>query len=219
MKPAPPTRLLAGGAGARTDAEIEVKRSRFLCTLARVESVDQARGVIEDARRTHHDARHHCSAYVLDPPDGIRVERSSDDGEPSGTAGPPILETLRGSGLVDTVAVVTRWFGGVLLGTGGLVRAYTDAVHAAVAAARLVGREERILCELALPVADAGRVEAELRGRGADVLGTDWAEEARLHLAAREEDLPELDAVVASLTRGQSDLVRGERVRRDVRPD
>ena len=102
-------------------AETEVKRSRFLCRIERVESEGAARAVVDRARKEHWDARHHCSAFVLGP-DGA-VQRSSDDGEPSGTAGAPTLEVLRGRALSDVVAVVTRWFGGTLLGAGGLVRA------------------------------------------------------------------------------------------------
>src|SRR5690606_33095353 len=101
------------------EAEIEVKRSRFLCTLRRVGTEADARAVVEEMRRQHWDARHHCSAFVLGP-DGA-LQRSSDDGEPAGTAGAPMLEVLRGHGVSDVVAVVTRWFGGVLLGAGGLV--------------------------------------------------------------------------------------------------
>src|SRR5699024_706460 len=99
------------------------------------------------------DARHHCTAMVIGP-EG-RLQRTNDDGEPPGTAGSPMLEVLCGEGLSDVVAVVTRWFGGTLLGTGGLVRAYSDAVRAAVGAARLVQREPVQLFELAEP--DAGR--------------------------------------------------------------
>ncbi len=102
-------------------AEVEVKRSRFSCRLERVSDEAAARAVVEEERRVHWDARHHCSAFVLGP--SGEVQRSSDDGEPAGTAGAPMLEVLVGAGLSDVVAVVTRWFGGVLLGAGGLVRA------------------------------------------------------------------------------------------------
>lgn len=108
------------------EAEVGAKRSRFLAHLAPAADEEAARAVIEAARRAHHDARHHCSAFVLGP--DRRTERSNDDGEPAGTAGSPMLDVLRGSGLTDVVAVVTRWFGGTLLGTGGLIRAYSDAV-------------------------------------------------------------------------------------------
>ncbi len=105
---------------ARTaSAELVVKKSRFLCTITRVDGREEARGVVDRLRKQHHEARHHCSAFVIGP-DGT-LEHSSDDGEPAGTAGAPMLEALRGSGLSDVVAVVTRWFGGVLLGPGGLV--------------------------------------------------------------------------------------------------
>src|SRR4051794_36725214 len=101
----------------QAEAEIVVSRSRFRCLLVRVDDELSARGVIEQARREHWDARHHCSAYVLGPDRG--TERSSDDGEPPGTGGAPMLEVLRGRELSDVVAVVTRWFGGTLLGTRG----------------------------------------------------------------------------------------------------
>ena len=121
------------------EAEIEVKRSRFLCTLARVADEDAARAVVDRLRKRHWDAGHHCSAFVI----GARgeVQRSSDDGEPAGTAGAPMLEVLRGHEVTDVVAVVTRWFGGTLLGAGGLVRAYGDAVRAGLEASGTLRRE------------------------------------------------------------------------------
>ena len=108
-----------------------VLRSRFLAHVARAETEAAARAVIAEARAAHHDARHHCSAFVLGADAMLR--RSNDDGEPSGTAGRPMLDVLGGRGLSDVVVVVTRWFGGTLLGTGGLTRAYGDATAAALA--------------------------------------------------------------------------------------
>lgn len=196
---------LRGGTGSRVDSEIEVKRSRFLCRLVRVETEDAARAVIEDARREHFAARHHCSAFVLGPassPDQVR--RSNDDGEPSGTAGRPMLEAVAGRGFVDTVAVVTRYFGGTLLGAGGLVRAYSDAVLTtiddAAASGLVVRRERRELFTLAMPHSDAGRVEAELRQRGVTILGTDYGQDAVLRIAA--ESSSELSALVSGITSG-----------------
>src|SRR4051812_48659133 len=116
---------------ARTSVhEIEIKRSRFLCALAPVTSEEAAREFIAARRRADPQARHHCHAFVLGP-DG-RTQRSSDDGEPAGTAGTPMLEVLRRRELTDTVAVVTRYFGGVLLGAGGLIRAYGQSVSDAL---------------------------------------------------------------------------------------
>lgn len=178
--------------------ELEVSRSRFRADVRRAETEADARDVIAEARGEHPDARHHCSAFVLGP-DG-RLQRSNDDGEPSGTAGAPILAALRGAGLSDVVAVVTRWFGGTLLGTGGLVRAYGGAVDAALRNARFVIREEREAVDLALPHADAGRIEAELRARGVDVSGTDYTDVATMHLTTADPDA--LDRHIAELTGG-----------------
>ncbi|MET1042792.1 MAG: YigZ family protein [Microbacteriaceae bacterium] len=195
-----------GGPGARVETELEVKRSRFLTRLVRVESEDAARAVIDAARREHWDARHHTSAFVIGVASPGQVRRSNDDGEPSGTAGTPMLDALTGRGFVDVVAVVTRYFGGVLLGAGGLVRAYSGAVLAAVDRAEaerlVVRRERRQLFELPLPHADAGRVESELRRRGVLVVGIGYSEHAVLRLASTDA-AAELDAIVASVTAGE----------------
>ncbi len=115
--------VLTGGQG-----EIVEKKSRFIATVRKVESEQEAAAFIEEIRKRYWDARHNCSAFVI----GGRGEltRCSDDGEPAGTAGRPMLETLLGESLRDVAVVVTRYFGGTLLGTGGLVRAYTQAVKA-----------------------------------------------------------------------------------------
>jgi len=196
------------------EAEIEVKRSRFLCTLERVEDEAAARAVVERLRRAHWDARHHCSAFVLGPPP-VPVERSSDDGEPAGTAGAPMLEVLRGwqgSGVSDVVAVVTRWFGGTLLGAGGLVRAYGDAVRAGLAASGTVRR--LLVRELLVEVghADAGRVETELRHRGVAVLDATYAAAVTLRLGVEPEAEAGLHALLAELSAGTALAVpAGER--------
>jgi uncharacterized YigZ family protein len=182
-------------------AEVEAKRSRFLCTLERVESEPAARAVVERLRKQHWDARHHCSAFVVGPPP-TTIERSSDDGEPSGTAGAPMLDVLRGHELSDVVAVVTRWFGGTLLGAGGLVRAYGDAVRAAIDAVGTL--ERRLLLELEIELAheDAGRVESELRSRDVVVLDTAYAASVLLRVGVEPDHEARLHHLVAELTAG-----------------
>lgn len=182
------------------EAEIEVKRSRFLCTLVRVESEPAAREVVERLRKEHWDARHHCSAFVIGPDGGLH--RSSDDGEPAGTAGAPMLDVLRGQELSDVVAVVTRWFGGILLGAGGLVRAYGDCVRAGVDAVGTLERSLVLEHELRVPHADAGRVENELRARGVQILDTDWAADVTLRLGVPAEQAGTLEPLVAEATAG-----------------
>ncbi|WP_448071563.1 IMPACT family protein [Georgenia yuyongxinii] len=190
---------LAGGADVH--AETEVRRSRFITLLRRVGDEEAARALVTDARNGYPDARHHCSAFIVEVAGANRVERSSDDGEPAGTAGMPILEVLRASGLTDVAAVVVRYFGGIKLGTGGLVRAYSEAVRAALAGAPRVRLEHLGLWEVDLPHADAGRVEAELHGRGVQVAGAAYAGTGvRLTLASA--DGATLTSLLASLTSG-----------------
>lgn len=192
------------------EVEIEVKRSRFLCTLARVADEDAARAVVDRLRKQHWDARHHCSAFVLGP--GGTVQRSSDDGEPAGTAGAPMLEVLRGHEVSDVVAVVTRWFGGTLLGAGGLVRAYGDAVRAGLEVVGTVRRELVREHTLILDHADAGRVESELRTRGVAVLDVGYADRVALRVGVPPDGEDSLRALVAELTAGTVEPVpAGER--------
>ena len=166
----------------------EVRRSRFGCTLARVDSEDAARAVVTQARRAWADARHPCSAVIGEVADARPVERSSDDGEPAGTAGTPMLAALRGADLTRVVAVVTRYFGGVLLGTGGLVRAYTDAVVGALDAAPRVEAITTPVFRFDTDLADAGRVHSDLAARGLGVLDVAYGDRAHFRVAASDRD-------------------------------
>ena len=190
-------------------AEIEVKRSRFRCRVVRVASEAAARSVVEEERKAHWNARHHCAAFVIGP--GGELQRSSDDGEPAGTAGAPMLEVLLGAEVSDVVAVVTRWFGGVLLGAGGLVRAYGDAVRAGLDEAGVLVRERQQEYAVALDHAEAGRVESALRTRGVAVLGVDYAALATLRVGVPPAEAASLTGWLAELTGGTaSPLLLGE---------
>lgn len=112
-------------------SDVEAKKSHFICELKTVRNEDEAKEFLEEVRKEHREARHHCFALRTGEP-GSEYERFSDDGEPQGTAGKPILSLLQGADLYDCIAVVTRYFGGTLLGTGGLVRAYSDSVKEAL---------------------------------------------------------------------------------------
>ena len=193
-----PTRYRTIAADGEVD--IEVKRSRFRCTLARVSTEEEARELIEALRKEHWEAAHHCSAFVLGP--DAQIQRSSDDGEPAGTAGAPMLEVLRGQELTDVVAVVTRWFGGVLLGTGGLIRAYSDAVRAGVEHVGVIARQLVEEYTVELDHAVAGKVEADLRARGVQVLDVEYAAAARLRLGITPEQAPDLADLISELTGG-----------------
>ncbi|MGO1977388.1 IMPACT family protein [Brachybacterium tyrofermentans] len=149
---------------ADVETELVEKRSRFLTRLHRVGSVDEVDVLVRAARREHPDARHHCTALVIgETAQSAEVNRSSDDGEPSGTAGMPMLQSLLHAGLVDTLAIVIRYFGGVKLGAGGLVRAYTAGIEQAVTAATLLRRTELVVAELEVPLAEVGIAENAVR--------------------------------------------------------
>ncbi|MDV3206785.1 MAG: IMPACT family protein [Rhodococcus ruber] len=186
-------------------AETEIKHSRFLAVLRRVDSDTAALAFVEEQRRLYPDARHHCWAFVVGDEPAHRAERSSDDGEPGGTAGVPMLQVLHHRDLVNVAVVVTRWFGGIKLGAGGLVRAYSGAVAVAVDAATLVPRERREVFTLAVGHGDAGRVESELRVRGVSVLDVSYTERVVFTVAAR--DATDLQSLVASVTAGAGELV------------
>lgn len=129
---------------SRVEAELEAKRSRFLSVLAPIDTEEEAEAIVQEIRRKHRDARHHAYAYRLGD-DGLQ-EKYSDDGEPSRTAGFPIMEILTHAGLTHVICVVTRYFGGTLLGTGGLIRAYGGAAKEALLKASLL--EYRTVREL-----------------------------------------------------------------------
>jgi uncharacterized YigZ family protein len=183
---------------------LEIKRSVFLAHLAPVADLAEAEAVIARIRKERWDARHHCTALVI----GAHADRqrSSDDGEPAGTAGVPMLEVLRRRGVTDVVAVVSRWFGGTLLGAGGLVRAYGSAVSAALDEALILERALRTRVSLDVPHAEAGRILAFLH---------QWAEThdavldspaygpvATLALWVDADQLDPLAAELAALTDG-----------------
>lgn len=180
-------------------AETEEKRSRFISCAARVTDEDATRDFLASVRASYPDARHHCSAYILHVDAANPVERSSDDGEPAGTAGQPMLEMLRGTGLQDIAVVVVRYFGGVKLGTGGLVRAYQDATRAVLKVLPVVTRQPRELWTVDLDHAVAGKVEAEVRGRGVDVTA-DYGASVTLTLSMPPGEDP--TALISELTGG-----------------
>lgn len=184
------TTLAAGGDFRH---ELDIKRSRFITVLLRAGTEDAARDLVAGLRREFHDARHHCSAFVIGP--DRTVQRSSDDGEPSGTAGIPMLEALLRretapgvSDLSDVSAVVVRYFGGILLGAGGLVRAYSESVSAALDLAPLVRRSRLRICSMAVPHAEAGRLENDLRAAGMVMAETSYQDRhAVLRIAVPDE--------------------------------
>ncbi|MET3721503.1 MULTISPECIES: YigZ family protein [unclassified Arthrobacter] len=197
--------------------EMEIKRSRFITVLRRADSEETARDLVSGLRREFHDARHHCSAFVIGP--DRHSQRSNDDGEPSGTAGIPMLEAILKreavagvTDLSDVSAVVVRYFGGILLGAGGLVRAYSESVSAALERAPLVRRRRLRIFEAAVPHGAAGRLENDLRAAGFVMAETSYGAQETVLRVAIPDDPAEISAAsdrVLSLTAGKAGLRPG----------
>ncbi|WP_290279856.1 YigZ family protein [Corynebacterium faecale] len=188
------------------ESEMEIKRSRFLTYITRVQSEQEARDFITLVREMYPDARHHCSAYIYHVDDSNDVERSSDDGEPSGTAGKPMLEALRGSGMKDIAAVVVRYFGGIKLGTGGLVNAYTNAVTSTLVHVPRTRRSVRDLYTVHFSHNDAGRIEATLRGTGVVITDTDYGADVRFTLALKLGEHQQMESQLSSMAGAEVEL-------------
>ena len=159
-------------------AELVEKKSRFIATIRPVSTEEEAVAFIDEMKKKYYDARHNCSAYVL----GYNGEmtRSSDDGEPSGTAGRPMLEVLTGSKIRNIAVVVTRYFGGVLLGTGGLVRAYSGAVKMALEQCETVTRRFGVKLSIKTDYNGVGKIQYLLNSKGITIADSVYAENVQL---------------------------------------
>ncbi len=188
--------LLAGGEG-----EYVEKKSRFIATLRECGSEEEAAGFVEEMRKKYWDARHNCYAYVI----GSKGEltRCSDDGEPSGTAGRPMLEVLTGEGIRNAAVVVTRYFGGVLLGTGGLVRAYTQAVKEGLKNCSVGRMRQGYRARIEADYTDVGKILYLLKDRGMEPLSAEYGEKALLVLQIPREELQGLQKETADATSGR----------------
>lgn len=191
--------LVSGG-----ESEIIEKKSRFIATLARCDTEEEALRFIEATRKKYWDARHNCTAMVIG--DRGELTRCSDDGEPSGTAGRPMLEVLLGENLRNVAVVVTRYFGGVLLGTGGLVRAYTAAVKAGLAACDI--GLNRPGCELRVSTDynGIGRLLYLLGQRGIEPLESVYTDTVALRVLLPAEDAEAFCREVTETTLGKAGL-------------
>ena len=185
-------------------AEFTVQRSRFIACTAPVKTEEEAQAFLTAQKKKYYDARHHCSAYILGR-DGAK-QKASDDGEPSGTAGAPILDVLKHGGFTDTMLVVIRYFGGIKLGTGGLTRAYGHAAQIGIEASKKaqVLTMERVIIRIAYPLLVA--IENEIRQSDIRIEDSAYAEDVTLTLLLTEEQGAPFRQKLADLTAGQAEL-------------
>ena len=158
-------------------AEITEKKSKFICNVFHVESVQEAEDKLNIIRKKYHDARHNCYVYKVVEEDAFKA---SDDGEPSGTAGVPMLNIVNGRNISNVLVVVTRYFGGILLGTGGLVRAYSLATTTALDSATIIKQEEGLEAEFFVDYKELEEVKYHLKNRGIVISNLEYAEKVRL---------------------------------------
>lgn len=190
-----------GGTG-----EIVEKKSRFIAQVFPVETEEEANLHLADIKKQYWDARHHCWAYVIG--EEQVQERFSDDGEPGGTAGKPILEVLRGHELHNVLIVVTRYFGGTLLGTGGLVRAYTQSAQAGLAASTIITKIDGYKIRIRTDYSVLGKLQYLLAQRALPVVASDYTDSVTLTtlIPAGEED--SLISALTESTNGQAEITR-----------
>lgn len=186
-------------------AETEIKKSRFLCHLKRVTSEEEAKAFIQSIKKEHWKANHNCSAYLIG--EHSEIQRSSDDGEPSGTAGVPMLEVLKKNDLINLCVVVTRYFGGIKLGAGGLIRAYSHAVSHGLQTVGLVMGKLQQEISLDLDYSLLGKLQNSLPET--TIKETIFAEKVTVICRVDEEQVENFEAEIIDLLQGQVTITRG----------
>ncbi len=178
--------------------EIVEKKSHFIGYVRHTESEEEALAFINEIRKKHYDARHNCFAYCVDGEQ--QTQRFSDDGEPGGTAGKPILEVIKGNELCDVCIVVTRYFGGTLLGTGGLVRAYTDAAKACIENTQVLAKRRMIPMKLHTNYTDFGKIQYLLASEEIPILDSEYGEDVCVHVEIFVDDADKVKKKLIEVT-------------------
>ena len=186
-------------------AEYVIERSRFLTLAAPVSDEAEAQAVVAAQRKKYFDARHHCSAWILG--EDSSKQKSSDDGEPGGTAGMPILDVIKRKGLTNVVVVVTRYFGGIKLGAGGLVRAYSHSAALALDAAKPAVNADFLRLAVAVPYPLLGSVENFLRQNNVRVADTAYADDVTFELLVPPPESAALQTELTNLTAARAEMI------------
>ncbi|MGX1902537.1 YigZ family protein [Thermolongibacillus altinsuensis] len=190
------------------EAEIVIEKSRFICYVNRATTEEEAIRFIQEIKKKHWDATHNCSAYLIGEHD--QIQKANDDGEPSGTAGVPMLEVLKKKGLKDTVVVVTRYFGGIKLGAGGLVRAYGRAVSEGLKATGIVERKLMRIMQTTIDYTWLGKVENELRSSVYRIKDIHYTDQVTIETYVEERQKETFIAWMTELTNGKSQITEGD---------
>jgi uncharacterized YigZ family protein len=190
------------------DNEINIERSRFIAYVNRAETEVEAQAFIADIKKKHGDANHNCSAYMIG--EHNLIQKANDDGEPSGTAGVPMLEVLKKRDLKDTVVVVTRYFGGIKLGAGGLIRAYGKAVSEGLIATGIVERKLMRIMKTKIDYTWLGKVENEVRSSHYGLKEIHYLDAVEVEVYVEEDAKGQFVDWMTELTNGQGEIREGE---------
>lgn len=184
------------------EGEIVEKKSRFIATVRPIESEEEALKFLEEMKKKYWDARHNCFVYSI----GMNREftRCSDDGEPSGTAGRPMLDVILGEDIYNVAVVVTRYFGGVLLGTGGLVRAYSKAVQEGLAASRVILKKKGISMKITTDYTGIGKIQYIAGERNLPILDSEYTEKVMMKLLVPVQDVESVQKAITEGTNGRA---------------
>lgn len=182
--------------------ELEEKKSRFIAHIEPITTEDEATNFIQTMKKQYYDARHNCYAFVIG--DNSEIVRSSDDGEPSGTAGRPILEVLTAEGVTNAVCVVTRYFGGTLLGTGGLVRAYQGATKGALNNSVIIEKKEGIKFSVSCDYTDVGKLQYHFSSKDIRVLSSDYGACVSFNIVVESDSFEAIKKDLTELTSGRA---------------
>lgn len=190
--------------------EIVEKKSRFIGYVRHVESEEDANSFVTEIKKRHYDAKHNCYAYTIGTESPIL--RFSDDGEPGGTAGKPILEVITGKQLCNVCIVVTRYFGGTLLGTGGLVRAYTEASKICIAATKIVCKKMVIPMSIVTDYTDFGKIQYILGNEGIKIKNSEFGQDVKLFVEVFIDDVERIQKALTEATAARAVFERQDPV-------
>jgi uncharacterized YigZ family protein len=191
-----------------SEHEIIIQKSRFIAHIKRAETENEAQEFIQTLKKKYWDANHNCSAYLIGEND--QIQKANDDGEPSGTAGVPILEVLKKKKLKDTVVVITRYFGGIKLGAGGLIRAYGKATSEGLETAGIVERRLVQVIHIKIDYTWLGKVEKELRESEYIIKEIHYLDIVEVEVYVNEDQVSVFVDWLTELTNGQADLKKGD---------
>lgn len=200
-----PSYLTVKGDGGH---EIIIQKSRFIAHITRAETEEEAQSFIASIKKKHHDATHNCSAYMIGEND--QIQKANDDGEPSGTAGVPILEVIKKKGLKDTAVVVTRYFGGIKLGAGGLIRAYGKAASEGIDTTGIVERKLMRVMHTKVDYTWLGKLENELRSSIYEIKEIQYLDNVIIQTFAEEGQKQQFADWMTEMTNGQAIITEGD---------